>query len=73
MTLTPEQPDAETVKYWTETMAYQVNDRETDLRSPLEPPTERLKSLTTPARKPNETKLQKTVRRAKRQISRIFN
>lgn len=73
MTLTPEQPDEATVKYWTETMAYQVNDRETDLRSPLEAPTERSRTLTSPARKANETKLQKAVRRAKRQISRMFN
>lgn len=73
MTLTPDAPDAATVKYWTDTMSYQVNQRETDLRSPLEPATARSASTTAPARKMNETQLQKTVRRAKRQIARIFN
>jgi len=73
MTLTPQAPDAETVKYWTDAMTYQVNDRETDLRSPMDVPTARTKAVTQPAKPQNETQLQKTVRRAKRQISRIFN
>lgn len=73
MTLTPQAPDADTVKYWTEAMAYQVNDRETDLRSPMDAPTARTKAVTQPAKPQNETQFQKTVRRAKRQISRIFN
>lgn len=73
MTLTPEAPDAATVKHWTETMSYQTNQRETDLRSPLAPVTERSASTTAPARKMNETQLEKSIRRAKRQIARIFN
>lgn len=73
MTLTPEAPDAATVKYWTETMSYQVNQRETDLRSPLDSVTERSVATTAPARKLNETQLEKSIRRAKRQIARIFN
>lgn len=73
MMLTPEAPDAATVKYWTETMAYQVNQRDTDLRSPLEAPTSLTKAMVAPARKTDETQLQKTVRRAKRQIARIFS
>lgn len=73
MTLTPEPPDAETVKYWTEAMAYQVNTRETDLRSPMDAPAARTAALTAKAKPINETQFQKTVRRAKRQFSRIFS
>jgi SAM-dependent methyltransferase len=73
MTLTPEQPDAATVKHWTDTMAYQVNNRDIDLRSPMDPPTPRTPSVTAKAKPVHETQFQKTVRRAKRQLSRIFN
>lgn len=36
MTLRPEPPDQATVEHWTRVMARQVNDRSTDLRSPLD-------------------------------------